>query len=118
MSMSDYYGGDFFDEPPNMAYSELYPSAYAHKKAAHRQSYSHHSLTQWRDAQGKTWLIRNMKDGHLCNTIRMLGRKFSEVQRSNDFIGYDSDFAARGPVALFPVYAALFREALKRGLTP
>jgi len=84
-----------------------------------RQHFTHHSSAfTWRDAQGKLWQIWKMTDGHLCNTIRMLGRRFAQVQQSHDFIGYDPGFAARGPKALFPVYEALFNEAVRRGLTP
>jgi len=84
-----------------------------------KQHFTHHSSAfTWRDAQGKLWQIWEMTDGHLCNTIRMLGRRFAQVQQSHDFIGYDPGFAARGPKALFPVYEALFNEAVRRGLTP
>jgi len=84
-----------------------------------KQHFAHHSSdSTWRDAQGKLWQIWEMTDGHLCNTIRMLGRRFAQVQQSHDFIGYDPGFAARGPKALFPVYEALFNEAVRRGLTP
>lgn len=78
----------------------------------------HSSKTEWKDGAGRVWRIRDMSDGHLCNTIRMLGRWFFEVQSGHDFIGYSGGFAARGPASLFPVYKYMFREALRRGLMP
>ena len=39
--------------------------------------------TEWKDKDGKEWLIRNMDDLHLINCIRYLNK---QIESDDDFI--------------------------------
>lgn len=75
----------------------------------------------WTMANGQTIRIRDMDNGHLLNTIRMLERKaavcgaYDAVLAELD-LGPDFDFDWASTEDYYPIYADMIDEAARRGL--